>query len=59
MCVVGGGGKERERRGEGEISNQGLIGMTIRTTSAGHSHSTLRSAEAGLVMKSISTAFCV
>lgn len=35
------------------------IGMTIKITSAGYSHSTLRSAKAGLVMKSINTAFCV
>lgn len=35
------------------------MGMTIQITSAGHSRSALRSAKAGLVMKSISTAFCV
>ena len=48
------GGKERVK-----LRNGGPIGTAIKTASAGHRHSTLKSAGAGLVMKSINTAFCV
>lgn len=55
-------GERRGKEAEGEDGvweSRAYIGMTVATTFAGHSHSTLRSAEAKLVMKSINTAFCV